>query len=670
MQNFFQELKRRNVVRVGVAYTVAAWTIAQVAELALDSFDAPSWIMQTVLVALAIGLPVTLALAWAFELTPEGIKREEDIDRSQPPDASAGRRLNFLITGLLVVAVAYFVVDKYVLIDEPLIKGSLAVLPFTNRSAEADTHYFVDGVHDDLLTQLARRGDIKVISRTSVLEYRDTTKNMRQIGQELGVATLLEGAVQRSGNRVRVTAQLIDADTDEHIWAANYDRELSPVSIFEIQTEIAEAIAGDLAATLGAVPSGSTIDRAPTRSQTAYDLYQRARAIPYDDPVDRLWSAIDLAKQAVALDPDFALAMGVIADNYINIYWFTTQQPEHRDAAKQWIERALAIAPDDPQLQLILSTILYEGYLDYDAALAAADKAQLGLPGNSAVYLNRAVILRRRGDIQLAIEEFEKAQLLDPRDVFSLVHALWSYTAIGDVAGARRIVDRVRALPQASTVHLGYANLVDLYLLGDTRPMAALLQETPDADLASENYLHVMVPLLERRYDDALEALASLPDPISVQFNLWTHSYVRARVRHAQGRVEEARLEATRAVEELDRIAETMPKNARPVVARALMHAILGNEQEARADSKLATELYPIELDVIDGPSYVADGLRALAVIADTDELASSLEAYLALSAKAYYVDYLLLDPVFDRHRDHPTIVSLQKKYTLRTGEP
>jgi TolB-like protein/Flp pilus assembly protein TadD len=670
MQNIFQELKRRNVFRVGFAYVIAGWTLAQVAELALDSFDAPVWIIQTVLVGLAIGLPVALVLAWAFELTSEGIKREEDVDRSRPPDMAAHRTLDFVIIGLLVVAVAYFVVDKYMLSDEVLVKGSLAVLPFTNRSADDDAHYFVDGVHDDLLTQLARRGDIRVISRTSVLEYRDTTKNMRQIGLELGVATLLEGAVQRMGDRVRITAQLIDARTDEHLWAATYDRELSPSSIFAIQTEIAATIAGELSITLGAAQSGSAIDQVPTHSQAAYDLYQRARSIPYDDPVDRLWTAVDLAKQAVELDPDFALAMGVIADNYINIYWFTTQQPEHRDAARHWIERALAIAPEDPQLQLTLSTILYEGYLDYDAALAAVDKAQLGLPGDSAIYLNRAVILRRRGDIQDAIEAFEKAQLMDPRDVFSLVHALWSYTAIGDVAGASAIVDRVRALPHASTVHLGYANLVDLYLLGDTASMRALLRDMPDADLASENYLRVMVPLLERRYDDALAALETLPDPISVQFNLWTHSFVRARILHAQGRVDEARTEAALAVTEFDRIATTMPRNARPVVARALMQAILGNEEEARDDARRAVELYPVELDVVDGPSYIADGLRALAVFAETDEVAAHLQDYLALPAKAYYVDYLLLDPVFDRHRDHPSIRSLQAKYSLRSSEP
>ena len=579
-------------------------------------------------------------------------------------------KLNIVVIGVLLLALAYLLRERFDLgqahSPDAVMPASLAVLPFANRSAEEDTQYFVDGVHDDLLTQLARMSDLKVISRTSVREYRDTTKNIRQIAQELGVTTVLEGAVQRSGNRVRITAQLIDANTDEHLWADSFDRELSPTKIFEIQTEIARAISAALLPALAPEASGYMLDRVPTLNQEAYDLYQRARAIPYDGDVENLWRAIALAKSAVDLDPEFALAMGQIADDYINIYWFTTQQPEHRDAARDWIERALAIAPENPRLQLILSTILYEGYFDYDAALAAADRARQGMPGNSSVYLNQGVILRRSGHIDEAIEAFEKAQLLDPRDVFNIAHHVFTYLAIGDVAAARRQGDRVLAFPHATTVHVGFTKLVDLYLLGDTVSMADFLRDRPEADLGSEDHLKIMVPLLERRYDDVMAVLTTSPDPIVEQFNLWTHSFVRARVLHAQGRLDAAREQAALAVTELDRISATSAGNARPVVARALMHAILGNEQEARADVNRATELYPIELDAIDAPNYIADGLRALAVIADTQELSQELESYLSLPTKLYYIDFLLLDPVFDRHRDHPAIKALQARYTLR----
>jgi len=514
--------------------------------------------------------------------------------------------------------------------------------------------------------QLARNGNLKVISRTSVLKYRDTNKNMRQIGQELRVAKLLEGAVQRVGDRVRINAQLIDAETDEHLWAESFDRELSPENIFDIQTEIARAIAQALAATLTPRGDGQTGDRAPTLDQEAYDLYLRARAIPLDSSGADLWRAIELGKQAVELDPQFALAMGNIGRTYTELYWFTTQQPEHREAGRTWIRRALALAPDDPLLQLIWAEHLYHGYLDYDAALTVLDKAESGLPNAKEIYELRGWILRRSGDIEGAIEAINKAIQLDPLAVGTIAHHIWTYVAIGDVENAKSLAVRVRAFPEASVVHLGIANLVDLYLLGDSAPLANFFQKTPDANLSPEYQLRVQVPFLERRYDDTLAILETMSDPIDAQFSLWTHSYVRARILHAQGQIDAARSEAQLAVAELNQIAATMPDNARPVVARALMHAMLGHNEQARADKQLAVKLYPLERDAVDAPDYVADGLRALALITDSAELAKEMDNYLALKFKIYYVDYLLMDPVFDRHRDHPAIQALQQKYTLR----
>lgn len=669
MSRILQELIKRNVVRVGLAYVVAAWTVAQVAELALDSFDAPGWIMRTVLIVMALGLPITLILAWAFELTPEGIKKEEDVDRSQPPVRGIGRKLDFVIIGLLAVALAYFVTDKVTQQPADDIAGSIAVLPFVNRSVENDAQYFVDGMHDDLLTQLARLDDLKVISRTSVLEYRDTRKNMRQIGQELGVDTLLEGAVQRSGTRVRINAQLIDAKTDKHLWAKSFDRKLSPANVLDIQSEIARAIAIELAATLLPKGTNDALDQAPTLNQEAYDLYLQARAIPFDGPVDDLWHGIELAKRAIELDPDFALAMSQVAENYVNIYWFSTQREEHRDAAKVWIERALAIAPDDPRLQLLLAEHLYTGYLDYDAALAALDKAERGMPGKSRVYLNRGAILRRMGDIAGAIEAFDKAQLFDPRDVATAAHHIFTFLYTGDVAGARRQGERVGALPAATSVHISFTRYVDLFLLGDTTTFAKMLERRPIVDLGPENHLRTFVPFLERRYEDSENALTALPDPIVAQHSLWTHSFVRARLLHAQGEIGAAREKASFAVAELNQIAQMMPGNARPIAARALMQAILGEEKQARADIELAARLYPVTQDRLDGPNYIAEGLRALAVFAKTEELAQALERYLSLEFKIYYIDYLLLDPVFDRHRNHPAIEALRVKYSLRDSE-
>lgn len=664
MQKFFQELKRRNVFRIGFAYIVLAWTLAQVAELVLDTFDAPAWVMRSVLLLLALGLPVALSLAWTFEITPDGIRLDEEVDRSAAREVYSGRKFDFVIITILVIALSYFVIDK--VRQGPDVIGSIAVLPFVNRSVTDDTLYFVDGVHDDLLTQLARIDDLNVISRTSVLEYRDTTKNMREIGRELGVETLLEGAVQRSGNRVRITAQLIRASTDEHLWAKSFDRELTPENVLDIQTEIARAIAVELAATLVPATGDGTLDRAPTQNQEAYDLYLQARAIPFDGSEEELWRGIELARKAVELDPKFALAMGQVASNYLNIYWFTSQRAEHRDAAQFWLDRALALSPDDPRLQLILGELLYTGFLDYDAALAALDRAQRGMPGDARVYLNRGAILRRSGDIQGAMEAFEKAQVLDPRDVFTAAHHIFTFLYTGDVYGARRQGARVRSLPGATPIHLSFTHYVDLFLLGNTKPLTSFLANYAEIDFSSDNYLRVHVPFLERRYDDALTALDSMPDPVVGQHVLWTHSSIRARVFHAKGQLDASRAQAQLAIAELDQIARTISDNPRPVATRALMYAILGQGREAREDIRLATDLYPVEIDPLDGPNYVADGLRALAFFADTEELAEALGGYLSLPQKFYYADYLLLDPAFDRHREHPAIKALHARHSLR----
>ncbi len=253
------ELKRRNVFRVGVAYAIVAWLLIEITATTFPILKLPDWSVTLVTVLVLIGFPLALIVAWAFELTPEGLKRETAVDRTESITHVTGRKLDFAIIGLLVITVVYFAVDKFVLQAEPKQvevvaeeipaaeaierEKSIAVLPLANRSANEEDVFFVDGMHDDILTQISKIRALKVISRTSVMEYRDTTKNLKTIGQELGAATVLEGGVQRAGDRVRINVQLIDAATDEHLWADTYDRKLTAANIFTIQTEIATAIA-------------------------------------------------------------------------------------------------------------------------------------------------------------------------------------------------------------------------------------------------------------------------------------------------------------------------------------------------------------------------------------------------------------------------------------------
>ena len=257
MASVWGELKRRNVVRVTVAYSIVSWLILQITDVLMPLLGLPEWVGRLVFLLLVIGFPLALIFAWAFELTPEGIKLDKDIVRSESPKRLPSRKLDFFIIGALRLALAFVIIDQYVLdksqpsAETTENRRSIAVLPFANRSAaEENAAFFADGIHDELLTRLAKIGDLKVISRTSVMEYRDTTKKMRQIGEELGVGSILEGGVQRAGNTVRINVQLIDAQTDEHLWAHSYDRELNAANIFAIQSEISTSIAKALWVTL------------------------------------------------------------------------------------------------------------------------------------------------------------------------------------------------------------------------------------------------------------------------------------------------------------------------------------------------------------------------------------------------------------------------------------
>ncbi|HEY5776104.1 MAG TPA: hypothetical protein VIS57_08470, partial [Xanthomonadales bacterium] len=297
------ELKRRNVFRVAIGYVITAWLLLQVVDLVLDNIHAPDWVIQVFMLALAIGFPLAIFFAWAFEMTPEGVKRESEIDRSQSTARQAGRKMDRNIIIAMALALAYFAYDKFSgpepgdvpqstppveaiveammpPVTSPALKSndkSIAVLPLVNRSVQPEDAFFADGLHDELLTQLSRISALRVISRTSVMGYAGTTKRMTDIGQELGVSTLLEGGVQRSGNRVRINVQLIEAASDEHLWAEVYDRELTADNLFDIQSDITRAIANALQAVLTGEEQ-QNLDQKPTDNAEAYAYYLRSKA--------------------------------------------------------------------------------------------------------------------------------------------------------------------------------------------------------------------------------------------------------------------------------------------------------------------------------------------------------------------------------------------------------
>jgi TolB-like protein/Tfp pilus assembly protein PilF len=434
--NFFEELKRRNVFRVGIAYCVAAWVLLQIVDLVLENITAPGWVMQVFMLAVAIGFPITLIMAWAFEMTPEGLKRESTVDPSQSITPRTGRKLDRAIIVLLALAVVFLIIDPFggdnetatrekaaevipedsAAAEPAKLEKSVAVLPFAFRSNNPEDEFFAEGMHDDLLTQLAKIGSMKVISRTSVMEYKDTTKKIPQIAEELGVATIVEGGVQRSGSRIRFNAQLINAKTDEHLWAETYNRELTAENLFDIQAEIARAIAQALQATLSPEEEAS-IDMALTDNLEAWESYQRAVRLRQTQDSTAIKMGVTEIEHALELDPKFAAAWSLKAIFLLQQYWFYDTDPATRDSAWEVIQSGRAIEPTLPELDLAEGYYYYWGFRDYEKALPFMQRASAARPNSARAHQGRAYVLRRMGDWENALAAMRRAAELDPRTV-------------------------------------------------------------------------------------------------------------------------------------------------------------------------------------------------------------------------------------------------------------
>ncbi len=484
--SLFGELKRRNVFRVGIAYVVTAWAVSQVAELAVDSFEAPAWVMKMFITLLALGLPFALIFAWAFELTPDGIKKEKDVDRTRSITHSTGRRLDFAIIAILLVALSFFAWDKFVLAPgvngsgistyEPIPPGheqlaggladedsasaetpsqkSIAILPFSNRSSgQENTRFLSDGIHDDLLTNLAKIHELKVISRTSVMAYRDTTKNMREIGEELGVANLLEGGVQQAGERVRINVQLINALTDEHLWGETYDRDVSTENIFDIQGEIARAIARALEATLSP-EENEKLGKIPTADFDAYQALLQSRQLARRGGFDALPEAVTYARKAIELDPayvDAYLALAFALIQSITSGVLTDEQTGTEISAA--IESAMALKPDYDEVWSTLGH--YQATTGKPGAGESFDKAMQLNPGNAQTMYAWANMLQVRGKPQQALPLLLRASELDPFSITVLFTLGRTYDGLERYEEARETFARIRKIDPASP--LGYS---------------------------------------------------------------------------------------------------------------------------------------------------------------------------------------------------------------------
>jgi TolB-like protein/Tfp pilus assembly protein PilF len=670
--SFFSELKRRNVIRAAILYVGAVWALAQgIAQLG-PSVGAPEWLTRWFLVAAGIGFPFWIAFAWFYEFTPEGLKRESEIDRAESITHRTGRKLDFAIIGVLAVAVVLLLTDRFVLrhgVNEttalPILAKSIAVLPFDNLSRDPDNAFFTDGVQDQILTHLAKVADLKVISRMSVMQYKSgIARNLRKISEELGVAHVVEGSVQRAGNKVRVNAQLIDARNDRHEWAENYDRPIDDV--FAIQSEIAKAIADQLQAKL-APNEKKAIEQPPTTDLAAFDLYSRAKSLL----LTRIFSAtnesdvlkaIELLDEAVKRDPSFFDAYCQLALAHETLYAvFDDHTPDRLALAEAALQSATRLRPDAAETHLARAQYLYYGRRDYAGALAELEIARRALPNDPRLFELTGYILRRRGQQEEGLRNLQRAVELDPRNLNTLQQIALSYQYLGRYAEAIAALDRALSIMPDNVETRATRALFELWWKGDTQPLHqtidTILARGPSA-IASAADLWFGCALAERDPAAAERALVALGDN-----DCWSEGVIRlsrsfgegllARMTKDQAKARTA-FEAARAQEE--KIVQAQPDYGPPLCVLAMIDAALGNKDLALEEGRRAIALTPMEKDVTNG-SFVSQYFAITAAWAGEKELAlQQLETGLRAPVSSQILSYggLKLLPFWDPLRGDP----------------
>jgi TolB-like protein len=668
--NFFAELKRRNVYKVAIAYAVVAWLLLQAASILFPTFEAPPWMMKIFVVLIILGFPIALVFAWAFEITPEGIKRAEDVDLNQSITRTTGRKLDFLIIGVLLLVIAVLIFQRLhphvSATSSTTSEKSLAVLPFENLSRDPDNQFFTDGVQDEILSDLSKIADLRVISRTSVMQYKaGAQRNLRDIAQQLGVAHVVEGSVQRATNKVRVIAQLIDARNDAHLWAQTYDRDLADV--FTIQSEIAKSIADHLQAKLSPNEK-KAIEQPPTTDLAAFDLYSRAKSLlltaafsATGDPNRR--KAIELLDEAVKRDSSFFDAYCQLAWAHERLYAVSGSDhtPARLALAEAALQAATRLRPDAAETHLARAQYLYYGRRDYAGALAELESVRKTLPNDPRIFELTGYILRRRGEKEEGLRNLQRAVELDPRNFYTLQQIALSYQQFGRYAESIAALDRALAIVPDNVETRASRDAFYLYWKGDTRPLHqtidSILAQGPGA-IASAADLWFACALAERDSAAAERALVALGDN-----PCWNEGVIRLSRSFGEGLLarmtkDEARgrtaFEAARAQQE--KIVQAQPDYGPTLCVLAMIDAALGRKDLALEEGRRAIALTPLEKDVTNG-SRVLQYFAITAAWAGDKELAlQQFETGLRAPVAATMLSYggLKLLPFWDPLRGDP----------------
>jgi TolB-like protein len=677
-RRFFAELKRRNVYKVAIAYGVVAWLLMQIASQIFPFFEIPNWAVRLVVLLLIIGFPIALIIAWAFEATPQGIKRTAVADAMPPAPGLKKHAWVYIVVIGAAISVALFFIGRYTAPKATggpqLLAKSIAVLPFENLSEEKANAYFAEGIQDEILTKLASVHDLKVISRTSTAKYQSKPDNLKTVAQELGVSTVLEGAVQKAGDKVRVNAQLIDAQADTHVWAKSYDREIKDV--LAVESEIAQQIADALQASLSPNESHA-LASAGTRDAEAYNLFLRGqyeshqaqRSLNRDGAVDR---ADSFYRQALARDPNFADAAAMLARTRLARHWFisplTTAELEE---AKSLIHRALSLSPDSPDAHFALGLFFYWGQRQYENALAEFNRTLELQPNNAQAQQYRAWIYRRVGEWKRSLADSQRAEELDPRDASIPAQIGLTYSALRMWRDAELAAMRALAIDPHHAQGAISLFITRLNATGDVNSVRRAFDGFPDAiknlpaapgagagpsDIAAVigGRGGILLDVIERHFTDALQDFETATGRNDRVFA------ARAALNLLAGDGEAARSAANVALPLLEARLKEQTDNTFAMTELSWVYLALGRNADALRVSKEAADLFPVEKDALSGPGFQC-GLAQIEARAGVPEEAVKRLRYLLSIPAGYDVSIarLKVDPVWDPIRNRPDFQQL-----------
>ena len=659
-KQFFAELKRRNVYKVAVAYAVVAWLLMQIATQIFPFFEIPNWVVRLVVLLLVLGFPVALILAWAFELTPEGLKRTESLDVRSASSSSQNRTWLYVAAIGAAISIALFFLGRYTAehrqsAPSELPAKSIAVLPFDNLSRDPDNAYFAEGVQDEILTRLAKVADLKVISRTSTQRFKSAPDNLPQIAKQLGVTNVLEGSVQKSANQVRVNVQLINAITDAHLWAETYDRKLS--DIFQVETEVAQRIATSLEAKLTGREQHD-IARIATTNADAYDAFLRALAFDDAQSAEDLDRALHLHRRAIEIDPKFALAWAKLGNKESEKYFTYAHTPEQLARAQQAAETALRLQPDLSEAHQAAGLFYYYCLQDFDRALAELSQAHERSPNNANVILSVGLVKRRQGKLDESIEVQRQAANLDPRNLDIWLNLGRSYRGERKFNEARAMFDRGLAVTPGEPMTV--ATKAETYVAeGNLDTADQLTSQVVVRPLDDPFGRSIAVLGFRRQFDRAIALIsADLKQKESSSPSLAAigHGAI-ARFKFAAGSAD-ARSLLEQARRELKTIQAQGGGSIRIRETLIEVEASLGNRDAVQRDAEML--LRDTAKDLWQAPFSEEVVARAYAIMGDAGRAIPLLQHALSVTGlEALTPAFLRLDPVWDRIRNDPRFVKL-----------